>query len=98
MMARPDRSTESATLESLCDRLDLVISLLMPAAVRNSDQPKGLALDILKLCDYDHTTEDIRKAVNKTATHVLKELSLLRSKGMIRTVQRNGRQVHVRLP
>jgi hypothetical protein len=96
-MAKEPRSDKPAALDDVCDRLDVVISLLIPPATRIADVPKGLALDILKLCDYDHTTEDIRKSVGKTAEHVAKELSLLRSKGMIRTVQRDGRQVHVRL-
>jgi len=91
------RSEELATLQGVCDRLDVVISLLMPSAVHNADAPKGLQLDIFKMCDYEHTTEDIRKAVNKSPKHVVKELSLLRSKGMIRTVDRDGQQVHVRL-
>ena len=95
-MAKADSRDELATLKSLCDRLDVVISLLMPAAVRNTDPPRGLQLEILKLCDYDHTTDDIREAVNKSSKHVGKELSLLRSKGMIRTVRRDNRQVHVR--
>jgi len=96
-MTKHSRQGESATLAAVCDRLDVVISLLIPPAIRHTDPFKGLQLDILKLCDYDHTTEEIRNVVNKTIAHVAKELSLLRSKGMIRTVQRDGKQVHVRI-
>jgi hypothetical protein len=88
---------DSSGLDRVCERLDALISLLMPSAVGPIDPPKGLQLDIFKLCDYEHTTEEIRQAVGKKQTHVNKELSLLRSKGLIRSVPRDGRQVHIRV-
>jgi hypothetical protein len=96
-MAEHDLSDAQAALKAVCDRLDVIISLLMPPVTRRTETPKGLQLDILRLCDFDHTTEDIRRTVNKSLKHVTKELSLLRSKGIIRTVRRDGRLVHFRL-
>lgn len=96
-MAKSSRADRPATLDSVCDRLDVLIALLIPPTVKNAQRPKGLQLNIVELCDYEHTTDDIRKRVKKTLNHVNKELSALRSKGMIRTVSRDGQQVHVRL-
>ena len=95
-MAKSAQSNDSATLKGVCDRLDVLIALLL-APASPVEPPTGLQLDIFRMCDYEHTTEEIRSAVKKSATHVSKELSLLRSKGLVRTVQRDGRQVHVRV-
>jgi hypothetical protein len=96
-MANFKHKDDSVSLVDVCNRLDVLISLLIPPIVRDNDPPKGLQLEILKLCDYEHTTEDIQKTLNKTNKHINKDLSLLRSKGMIRTVPRDGKQVHVRI-
>lgn len=86
-----------STLDDLRSRLDTLIVLLMKPADQYSDSVAGLQIDILRLCDYEHTTEDICRKVGKTAGHVQKELSLLRAKGFVKTVSRDDRQVHIRL-
>jgi hypothetical protein len=96
-MPKNDTAKPTATVQDLCDRLDAIIYLLLSPAIKNPDPPKGLGLQILSLCDYEHTTDDICRAVSKTPKHVAKELSLLRTKGMIRTVKRDKRQVHIRV-
>lgn len=96
-MSKSSDSSEVSTLNDVCDRLDVLIALFLPPSIKNTDILKGLALEIFKLCDYEHTTDEIRIAVGKSSNHVLKELSLLRSKGRIRTVRRGAKQVHVRM-
>jgi transcription initiation factor IIE alpha subunit len=83
--------------DPVASRLDILISMLMPSAQKSADKASGLQYEILALCDYEHTTEDICKATKKTSKHVGKELSLLRSKGLIKTVKRDDRSVHLRI-
>ena len=87
----------SATLDDVVHRLDTLIAVIMPSAGESGDVVSRLAADILRLCDYEHETNDIRKAVGKSLSHVNKELSLLRKRGLITTVSRGSRQVHVRI-
>ena len=68
--------------DDISDRLDIIISLLIPPNRHSENGEDTLQNIILKLCDYDHTTEEIIKATNKSASHVNKELSLLRSKDL----------------
>lgn len=97
-MSNLAESVSSADQKEVRDRLDTIITLLLSPVNRDRDQPSGLQGEIFGLCDYDHTTEEIRDVVKKTLSHVKKELSLLRSKGMVRTVKRDGRLVHIRIP
>jgi hypothetical protein len=92
----PDLTSATGS-DGIVARLDTIISLLIPPH-RAPNGDKTLRHLILELCDYEHTTEDIIKATKKSANHVQKELSLLRSKGLVKTVHRGGSQVHVRLP
>ena len=87
----------SATIEDIVDRLDTLITVMMPSSTDGGNSATGLAEKILRLCDYDHETDEIRKSVGKSSNHVNKELTLLRKKGLVKTVRRGKRQVHVRL-
>src|SRR5437762_3344329 len=87
------------TLSDIIERLDTLVLLLLPP------QPSSLGVNgdslvsqILSFCDYNHTTEEIVAATKKNTSHVAKELSLLRTKGLVKTVKRGNRSVHVRLP
>jgi hypothetical protein len=78
-------------------RLDTLIHLLIPNARLFANEVSSLQREILALCDYEHTTQQICASTKKTATHVNKELSLLRARGFVKTVKRDGRSVHIRL-
>jgi DNA-binding MarR family transcriptional regulator len=95
-MAKKEAVSEGEP-DPVVSRLDVLISLLMAPANKHADQVSPLQFQILALCDYEHTTDEIVKATKKTSNHITKELSVLRSKGMIRTVNRDGRAVHVRI-
>lgn len=97
-MAKKRLADENApSLDDVVDRLDTLIAVLMPPAGDSRGAATGLAADILTLCDHEHENEDITQAVGKSSNHVKKELSLLRTKGLIKTVRRGDRQVHVRV-
>jgi DNA-directed RNA polymerase specialized sigma24 family protein len=87
----------SATLGDVVERLDALIYLLLPHADSALAQVSDLQQEVLSLCDYEHTTEDISSITKKSANHINKELSLLRSKGVVKTISRGSRKVHVRL-
>jgi DNA-binding transcriptional ArsR family regulator len=49
---------------------------------------------IYELCDGTRTLQDIAAAIQKSTDYVSSYLSILRREGLIRTVEREGRQVH----
>jgi len=51
-------------------------------------------LQIYNLCDGTRTTQDLAQSVQKPTDYVNSYLSILRREGLIRTVQKDGRQVH----
>jgi DNA-binding transcriptional ArsR family regulator len=51
-------------------------------------------LQIYDLCDGTNSTQDIIKAIAKSAEYVGSYLSTLRREGLIRTVEKDGRQIY----
>ena len=49
---------------------------------------------IYELCDGTRTTQDLAGAIQKSADYVSSYLTILRREGLIRTVEREGKQVH----
>ena len=49
---------------------------------------------IYELCDGTKTLQDIGAAIQKSADYVSSYMTILRREGLIRTVEREGRQVH----
>lgn len=96
MASRDDNDTE-ATLDDVVSRLDVLITMLMPPPAQFVGRATGLQVKILERCDYEHTSAEIGKALGKTKGHIHKELSVLRSKGLVRSANRGDRQVHVRV-
>jgi transcription initiation factor IIE alpha subunit len=54
----------------------------------------SVKLQVYKLCDGTKTTQEIAQALQKSLEYVNSYLSILRREGLIRTVEREGRQVH----
>lgn len=50
---------------------------------------------IFKLCDGTNTTSDIAKKIQKTNDYTRASISSLREKGLLRTIEKNNKQVHV---
>jgi DNA-binding transcriptional ArsR family regulator len=51
-------------------------------------------LQIYDLCDGTRTTLDITQAIKKSPEYVGSYISTLRREGLIRTVEKDGKQVH----
>ena len=87
-------------LQNLQDLLEDVRAILM---LSNSDKIQEAKMQLLKegseqkkiyeLCD-GKTTEEIASAIQKEVPYVNSNLSRLRQKGLIKTVDRDGKKVH----
>jgi predicted DNA-binding protein (UPF0251 family) len=80
----------------ILNRLDTLISLLIPGIDEKNYEIKGLGLEILRLCDYEHTVSDMTKKLKKSRNQIDSNLSKLRSKGMIKSVIKNNETVYIR--
>ena len=49
---------------------------------------------VYNLCDGTQTTQDVAQALQKSTDYVNSYLSILRREGLIRAVERDGKQVH----
>jgi len=65
------------------------------AEVKKSLLKEGsVKLQVYNLCDGTKTTQDVAQAIQKSTDYVNSYLSILRREGLIRTVEKDGRQVH----
>jgi hypothetical protein len=53
-----------------------------------------IKLQIYDLCDGTRTTQDLTQILKKTSEYVGSYISTLRREGLIRTVEKDGKQVH----
>lgn len=51
-------------------------------------------LQIYDLCDGTKSTHDITQAIKKSAEYVNSYISILRREGLIKTVEKDGKQIH----
>jgi len=83
------------SLRSIENKLETLVILqkaVMPKQKLGSEQNK-----ILKLCDKKHTVEDMVKETGKTKSNVKSILSILRKKGLIRSVKLKDKVVYERI-
>jgi hypothetical protein len=65
------------------------------AEVKKSLLKEGsIKLQVYNLCDGTKTTQDVAQALQKSTDYVNSYLSILRREGLIRTVEKDGKQVH----
>ena len=83
--------------QDIIDRMDAILSLLLPPFDETKCNLRGLPLQVLKLCDYEHTVTDMVKVTKKSRAQVDNALSKLRKEGYIKTLTKNGLNVYVRL-
>jgi hypothetical protein len=81
----------------IVDRLDTIISLLLPKFDQNSYDFKGIKLDVIKLCDYNNTIQDMMKKLSKPRQRIDDSLSILRKEGFIKTIKKGDDNVYIRL-
>ena len=53
-----------------------------------------IELQIYELCDGTRTTKDIAKEIHKSVGYVRSYISRLRRKGLIQTIELDGRTIH----
>ena len=83
--------------QDILDRMDAILSLLMPPFDESKYALKGLPLQVLRLCDFEHTVSDMVKNTKKSRPQIDNALSKLRKEGYIKTITRNGANVYLRL-
>ncbi|MCW3986461.1 MAG: hypothetical protein NWE91_08680 [Candidatus Bathyarchaeota archaeon] len=65
------------------------------AEVKKSLLKEGtVKLHVYNLCDGARTTQDLAQALQKSTDYVNSYLSILRREGLIRTIEKDGKQVH----
>ena len=91
-------STTLANIERTLDDLKALFILLNEEkleVVKKSLLKEGsVKLQVYNLCDGTKTTKQIADAIQKSTDYVSSYLSILRREGLIRTVEKDGVQVH----
>jgi len=65
------------------------------AEVKKSLLKEGsIKLQVYDLCDGTKTTQDLAQTLQKSTDYVNSYLSILRREGLIRTAEKDGKQVH----
>jgi len=82
------------TLDEIKAILTLVNRDKLEEAKKGLLKEGSVKLQIYNLIDGTKTTTDIANAIQKDANYVNSYLSILRREGLIRTVEKDGRQVH----
>ena len=57
-------------------------------------KPNSIEESVYKLCDGTNTSSDIATKIQKTAEYTGAVVSTLRQKGLVRTVEKNGKKIH----
>jgi hypothetical protein len=83
--------------QEVVERLDILISLMIPQFKPDKYQIKGLGLDVLKLADAEHSVEDMVKKLKKPRTVIDPILSKLRTQGLIKSISKNSKTFYIRL-
>jgi len=89
ILARIDRS-----LEEIKAILTLVHQEDLDHAKKNLLKEGSIKQKVYELCDGTRTTKDLSDAIGKELSYVNSYLSILRREGLIRTMEKEGKQVH----
>ena len=88
-------------LEKLQKTLEEIRAILVLTNQEKLDQAKKLLLkegsvklQIYNLCDGTKNTQELAQAIQKSTDYVNSYLTILRREGLIRTVEKEGKQVH----
>lgn len=84
-------------LNRIVERLDVLISLSLPRFKKESYDFSGVKIDVLELCDYEHTVNDMVKELNKSTNQINVTLSWLRSRGLMKSVEKGGKTYYIRV-
>lgn len=82
------------TLEEFKSIFVLANQEKLAAAKKTLLKEGTIKMQIYNLCDGTKTTQDLAQAIQKSVEYVSSYLSILRREGLIRTVKKDGTQVH----
>jgi len=82
------------TLEEIKAVLTLANQEKLTEAKKTLLKEGTVKLQIYNLCDGTKTTQDLAQAIQKSTDYVNSYLSILRREGLIRTVEKESKQVH----
>ncbi len=84
--------------------LEDIRSLLLMANQDKLDQvkkdllkPGSVESQVFELCDGENTIQEISSRIQKSTDYTSAVISNLRRKGLVRTIERNGKKVSVQL-
>lgn len=83
--------------QEVVERLDILISLMIPQFENGKYAIKGIGLEILKYSDAEHSVDDMMKKLKKPRTVIDPILSKLRSQGLIKSITKNSKTFYIRL-
>jgi hypothetical protein len=83
--------------QEIIERLDILISLMIPRFDKDKYKLKGLALDVLELCDGESAVETMMKSLKKSRPLIDNALSKLRSQGLIKSISKKSKIYYIRL-
>jgi hypothetical protein len=83
--------------KEVVERLDILISLLLPRFDPGKYSVKGIGMEILKMADGGHTVEDMTKKLKKSRQIIDNTLSKLRTQGLVRSITLDSKTYYIRL-
>lgn len=85
-------------LSEISEKLDIIISLMIPPFSKESYELKGeTQLAVLKLCDLNHTQDDMTKKLQKTKKSISRAIEKLTENDLIKSIRKEDKVVYLRL-
>jgi len=82
------------TIEEIKAILVLTNQEKLQEVKKNLLKEGSIKLQIYEMCDGTKTTKDIATAIQKDVGYVSSYLTILRREGLVRTAEREGKQIH----
>lgn len=82
------------TLEEIKAVLILANQEKLSEAKKNLLKEGSVKLQVYDLCDGTKTTQEIAQGIQKSSDYVSSYISILRREGLVRTVEKDSRQIH----
>lgn len=93
-MAGKDLEKLQKTLEEIKAILILTNQDKLNQAKKSLLKEGSVKLQIYNLCDGTKSTQELAQAIQKSTDYLNSYLTILRREGLIRTVEKEGKQVH----
>jgi Tfp pilus assembly protein PilN len=83
--------------QDVIERLDILISLMIPPFQATKYSIKGLGLEVLKLSDSGHTLEDMEKKLKKSKQLISNALGILKAQNLVKSITKDNKTFYIRL-